>query len=402
MATVQEILSADLPRPTFTLRPGAIAPLPSEATFGRGSAAWTFNEKYDLVKVNSGEDRIYGPGQALRMEPQAVQAFASPTSFTGSYWDEDGLSNVNQVGTAKGQDFFELLESSTDEAHGISKVEIYGNGTPVGLSATVKQRDRQWAYLRFQTSANNFPVFWFDIANSEKGQNSRTGNLAWSHYDIEDVGGDWKRIKAVVNPTSSINITDHRLRVTTADGRISYSGNTSRGIYVMNMMSEGNSCITTTILQGGATRNADDLVFDVSDKQNDEEVTYILDFVWWGQTSNFSKLLFGGGLARLEAQDAKPPTKVNFHDSIGIKAESNQTFTWGDRIKIALSLNDDGDVRFSVNGSTSISSGANTSFLTPSTLELPRNDDAVIDVFEVSLLPEFLSVTDLNSITAIL
>lgn len=402
MPTVQEILSVDLPRPTFTLRPGAIAPLPSEATFGRGSEAWTFNEKYDLVKVTSGQDRIYGPGQALRMEPQAVQAFGSPASFTGSYWHEDGLSNVNQVGTAKGQDFFELLESSTDEAHGISKVEVYANSLPVGLSATVKQRDRQWAYLRFQTSANNFPVFWFDIANSEKGKNSGIGNLAWSHYGIEDVGGGWKRIKAVVNPKSSINITDHRLRVTTADGRISYSGNTSRGIYVMNMMSEGNTCITTPILQGGAKRKPDDLVFDVSDKQNDEEATYILDFVWWGQDGNFSKLLLGGGNARLESRDAEPPTEVSFYDGTGTVAISNQTFTWGDRIKMALSLNDDGDVRMSVNGSTVTNSGVDTRFLTPSTLELQEADELAIDVFEVSLLPEFLSITDLDSITAIL
>jgi hypothetical protein len=91
MATVEEILDTEIPRPTWTLRPGYDKPLPSEATFNRGSPRRTLNQNGRWEEVPAGEPRIYGPEQALLLNNQAVTNLLDWSSDF-SNWATDGAS----------------------------------------------------------------------------------------------------------------------------------------------------------------------------------------------------------------------------------------------------------------------------------------------------------------------
>jgi hypothetical protein len=72
MATVEQILNADLAKPAVSLAPSAAAGVSSPFTFSRESDAWTldpFSRKYE--KVSSGEPRIWGPQQGILLDPSA-------------------------------------------------------------------------------------------------------------------------------------------------------------------------------------------------------------------------------------------------------------------------------------------------------------------------------------------
>jgi len=91
MATVQEILDTDIPRPSWVFRPGYNAPLPSNMSVTRpdGSppAARTLNpetSRYTTVEADTA--RIYGPQQALIVhrgsETETVPYSADPSQWT--------------------------------------------------------------------------------------------------------------------------------------------------------------------------------------------------------------------------------------------------------------------------------------------------------------------------------
>jgi hypothetical protein len=117
MATVEQILNIDLPKPTFALQPSRLAPLPSDMPFGEsgtGTGRNTAGRTLDPVSgkyVSKGPDvpRIYGADQSLLVEAAGRTNHVHHSSVpSSSKWSFGGAVEVgSKTSLIKGETAYE-------------------------------------------------------------------------------------------------------------------------------------------------------------------------------------------------------------------------------------------------------------------------------------------------------
>jgi len=210
MPTVQEILDANTPRPTWTLRPGYDKPLPTEATFDRGSPRRTLNQNGRWEEVPAGEPRIYGPGQALLLNNEAVTNLLDWSSDF-SNWKNDGASvddntltsiiagesaarvsgNNASYGDRIVQGVSANLSSNLESAFVILEE---GSSPKVSFNAREKTNFNNlfaltYNYANDNLSGNGNEVYVESIRLTENGPNGNPLVILFVRYDPTDIGG---------------------------------------------------------------------------------------------------------------------------------------------------------------------------------------------------------------------
>jgi len=255
-----------------------IKPVALDRAHNRNSAATRWDQNGNLVEDSSDTLRLQRDpktqeAQGLLYEPQRTQLFASPTDFTSADWNEFNASTSN-AGTAKEQDYYEIQENNnTNNAHRIE--QFYGRqteGEPIAESFIVKSNGRncviQIGINDDGTATDSFIEASFDLSSGSIGSTQDVNNCEVIQHAIQDLGNDWYRCKFVLKPDSSFAAEITQLYL--ADGTLSksYDGDGSSGVYLLHAQAEASREVTTPILQGNATRGADevDYRFDFPDR----------------------------------------------------------------------------------------------------------------------------------------
>jgi hypothetical protein len=114
MATVQEILNTELPKPTFSLTPGIKAPIPSQMTFSRADnsdgTARTFDPRTQKFSArNADKPRVYGDQQGLLIERfQATNHLLWSAAINSTNWDLSDIATATKESIIEGETAYKL------------------------------------------------------------------------------------------------------------------------------------------------------------------------------------------------------------------------------------------------------------------------------------------------------
>jgi hypothetical protein len=403
MATVEEILQADSWNPTFAFRPGFKKPFPSDITFDRGSAAWTLNQNRDVVKRVSGEERLFGPRQALRIEGQKTQRFSSPTDFAG--WGGRNYTVGADV-TDKEITGHKVKESSdsSDKFHFARQGISLNVDQAASLSWILKPRGRDYIRLELIDTAGNATRKYFHVANGTVGSGSSTNGII--DAGIRDIGGGIHRARLIANPTAGASWNAVQLLFADVDGDSTYTGDGRTVAHHYHAQAEGAETVTTPILDGGATRNAESVEIPISD-WNDEEGTLLFTFKIHSSTMRGFGWLFSDkgsndevvttGKSGLSSQRLRYREGVNYNDVAAPTGTLSEFMTQ----KVAVSI-DGVDVRMGVNGTVDVGRNADVNILSAFTkLDINKRKNWPFDLISLGYQPEALSTTDLETLTTV-
>lgn len=403
MPTVEQILSAESFDPTFALRPTAAAPTPSDGNFTRGSKAWSLDANRDIVEKVSGEPRIFGPNQHLRLEPQRTQQLGDPGDFTLASWGAPANgSTVQNAGTAKGKPYHEFVEDNdTSNAHYIKQGFSGGTDQDMAFSGIVRARGRNWIVIVLQFSVSGDVAFFFDLANAATGSFTEGVSGTLRQHDIDDLGDGWRWIKGAYSPPTGEEISSFILQTSNADVTRSYDGDGSSGFDFLYGGAEigdaidSGRMVTTPILDGGATRNRDDL--DVPLNVNDEEFTVVME--WIINSTEFDdlpNLINFDGRNGIYYSNTALPTSLE----VSSGGQSDNQIQNKGRQRIAVSLTKD-EAKIGLNG-TVTTNNYNGGALSASTINFSDFVRQAQDIVSFGYKPKALSTLDLETLSKVI
>jgi len=211
-----------------------------------------------------------------------------------------------------------------------------------------------------------------------------------------DIGGGWTWCKLSLRPESGFSITDFRLFIASGDGSNSYPGDTSKGVDLLATGAEQTRMVTTPILDGGATRNTEDL--DVNVNLNDEEFTFFCELeIPTATVHDFGDLFYFAQNDRIEFKGTNGNLSLIFYHSNPQIPFSVSSY---ERVRLALSLSSN-EARFAVSGEVKTET-YNGDALGVNNIGIWKGQrNVVLNIYNLSTAPEFFSITDLESLTTV-
>jgi len=256
-----------------------IKPTALDRAHTRNSAATRWDQNGNLVEDSSDTLRLQrdpatGDVLGLLYEPKRTQLISAPQDITAASWNKTGLSTTADVGNAKGQPYDDLTEDTSTGFHRAGDLyEQQKEGDPIAGSVIVKANGRNFIALETVISndsigENNFPRAYFDLQNGVTGITELTSNVTVISHSIDDLSNGWYRCNFVIKPNSAWAGKSLFLELADGDGSNQYIGDGTSGIFVMHAQAEVSREVTTPILDGNATRGADEVDhrFDFPDK----------------------------------------------------------------------------------------------------------------------------------------
>jgi len=212
MTTVQEILDADIPDPTWTFAPGYGKPLPSEVTtFDRGSQRRTLGQDAQFKNVAAGAQRIYGPKQGLAASIHAVTNEQLDSSNFGN-WGENGatvtdntltslIAEENAARVEGGGNYKDAISAGFAAPYSSSEEFIYGifeKGTSAKFRISWRENNNYNALgtLTYEWGADNplntssSVIYGMSHVLFEEGPNGNKVLIIGGRYDPTDINGN--------------------------------------------------------------------------------------------------------------------------------------------------------------------------------------------------------------------
>jgi len=418
MATVEQILNIDLPKPTFALQPSRLAPLPSDMPFGKsgtGTGRNTAGRTLDPVSgkyVSKGADvpRIYGADQSLLVEAVGRTNHVL-NAFDLSEWVPDSNIVVNST-------------SKPSIVEGENAAYLEDNGrikTPAGTFSTSietasffiekEDSDPSTEVLLIVRNSANFNVVvkgTFDTTVGVGSELLTTNGQRINSRKITDNGRNGGVVWQVVisyDPTLSSNGGASRDVSIFPDGTASANDVYFHGA----QLEEAPNASSPIVTQGSpVTRAPDKYVISLGDWWNTDEGTIFAEFVpqYQNVTSSFGidDLIRKDGSTSagwLQLVGSNPfDVKSNSFTGSALKLPNESTSF--ESVKAAISVNRSGSYVLSVNGvsKSDITDGSKLLGQQGDILKLASQNEYIGTYLQILYYPRALSESTLNAITA--
>jgi len=426
MATqqIKGILNADIPQPSFVIRPSAPAPLPNDVTFERSTTGQVLSPQSNVEQVASGEPRIRGAQQRLIQQPERTQKHGAPTDST--QWSADGWSAVNtDASSVAGLPATEYVEDTTTGQHYISTNQSnasFNSGQYPSVSFILNTNRRYIRiaifYLRDSDGDSRIYRWWFDtknltVSNTNHGTDSTPVNAHIIKY------GEGYRVAGVFKAKDSGVMNRMKINPVDNDTSRTYTGDGTSVTEVAHAQAEEGGSPSSPILSTGKTRNADVFRANPANDLNGKEGTWFIEgFLNFRKVGNrgvkaINMLKFyegdyssnGGSFVGDFQMRANRDDYVRFiSGSDRIRGSSAPTAPNGfEPFRAAISEVRGEEMRLAVDGqSATLSKSSSSSVLDATHIEsggggLRRNN---LQYSEISYRPEALSVSALETLTA--
>jgi len=397
MPTVEEILT-DLPRPTFSFRPGYGAPLPEDMTLDRPTAGRTLDPASGLyTSVPSGEHRVFGPQQGLLVEAGARTNFVRHSSdFEGNWNDANTGSSV--WGPANN-----LLDGNENVDAKLVKEKIanydagiYGSTHEV-LYMIIEINDKSGEIYTKIKGSVDCPRLKVDTDGNVLGASAGVVNTE-TRTLLENGWNGGKTILAQVryNPAS---------RNVAGDGRRIFfdpdAGGDGISTYLHHYQVEEATTTSSPIVTGPneETRSGDDVNIDIYPSKSNERtlfVTFTPRNLFSGSYSPDIAVLGGGRkyLTTTNNSFAKPLYAYDGDNSVKV----SNTLEKLQKNRVAISITED-EMRLAANGHVSVGPH-NGSLLTSGTLKIGSSNQLHALIHSVANYSKALSESTLETLTS--
>jgi len=298
MATVQEILDTDIPRPTWALRPGYQAPLPAKVDFTRTSAKWTLDPSKGLyTPVPSGEHRVFGSQQSLLIEGKPRKNCVDWSSDLSQWSDPSGVVGTAAQSVIDGESAYRV--GGTDRVESNAGVTSSSKET---ISVFVEEDTASKIRIVWKDtslSASDEVAVDFDFgADSFATHDERGGTLGTPEFhEVSPNGFEGSRILKLdipVTPDASGNTRKIRIYGNAETG----SGETI--IHHVQLEEAANSTSPIVTNSSQVYRGGDQLDIDVSSLINNEFTIFVEGLIpVYGEDSNARTIINFGGTVRV-------------------------------------------------------------------------------------------------------
>jgi hypothetical protein len=407
MATVQEILDTEIPRPTFAFRPGYNAPVPSDVTFSRPTGGRTLDPASELYKfVSSGKRRIFGPQQGLLVESGNRTNEAKYSSDISQWGTSSGAtieSGTPLDSVIGGEDAYKITADTSSEYARARRIDsgIYTSGEEVVYAILEKDTaDRVAVGLANDTNSSSvIGTYEFSTdsivstdyiidANTRKlttsGPNGGTLVLIILRYDATSVGG---------NDVSG----DNRRQQIFPD-----RNNNGNGVIAHHAQIETRKNASSPIVTGSSetNRQGDDVTIfsgGQPDWWNPNQGTFLMEAsLRFFERGGATRLLSGNSRAQRYFGVGSNPVGIFSADDDGNSVVFSPVDPFS-KLRLGVSFDND-DIRLGVNGDVRTAGGHDGSFMTPSELEIGINNRLLATVFQLRYIPEALSKSTLGTL----
>jgi hypothetical protein len=308
MATVQEILDTEIPRPTFAFRPGYNAPVPSDVTFSRPSAGQTRNpaSQYGYKSVPSGRRRIYGPKQGLLLEGNS-STNVLPYSSNLNAWDGTSLTQHESIFQGQNENAYSLENGGPNQSAG-----TYTANSETLTIIAEKQSDDILTFKMENGGTSTSFSYDFDFANETFSNNSSrdiTEELNWREIAKRGPnGGRLIELNIQYDPTiEGDDGSTRQLRPGTSDHITHYWGIQERDFSYSPVITEGSQ----------ATRSASSFEIETGGWHNTKEGSWVLNLIpLFYSTAGGYPALFNSQGAEIEWWSGRN-SRLNF-DGLGV------------------------------------------------------------------------------------
>jgi len=396
MPTVEEILT-DLPRPTFSFRPGYGAPLPEDMALSRPSAGRTLDPASGLyTSVPSGRRRVFGPQQGLLVEAGARTNFARHSSdFEGNWNDANTGSSVWGPANNLLDDNGNVDAKLVKEKIASYNAGVYASGHEV-LCMIIEINDEPGEIYTKLKGSVDCPRLKIDTDGNVLGASMGVIS-AGTRTLIEDGWNGGKVIQAQVryDPTS---------RGVSGEGRKIFFdpdiGGDGISTYLHHYQIERGTFTSSPIVTGPnqATRSGDDVNIGIYPSRSNERTL----FITLTPRNLFSGAVqpdiaaLGGGRKYFSTTNNSFPKPIHAYDGDNSVQISN-TLKKLQKNRVALSITKD-EMRLAANGDVSIGPH-NGSLLTSGTLKIGRRNKLQASINSIDNYSKALSKSTLETLT---
>jgi len=404
MATVEEILDTEIPRPTWALRPGYKAPLPEGMTHSRPSAARTLDPASGLyTSVPSGEKRIFGPQQGLLVEAAARTNHVLQSADISSWNLTGGASGVTVSSATSLIDNETAHEVTGGGASGDFAFQDAGSfsGSTEITHIHVGRGTSDLIALGVQNASTGNPVavVEYDWANDATAVVS--GSVAADYIrvlaDNDGNGGEAIHFILRIGGGNGENTSGENRQIRVYPDR---NGN-GNGVFFHHAQIEEDLNASLPIVTGSSavTRSGDDYSIPVGDWFSRNAGT----FIFHAEPRFFDQY---GGQHVIEGDGINERTYIKFTIPTGVvSVEDGNTSLQQSGLehysknKIAASFDSD-NRRLSVNGSSS-EAGHSGNLLSPGTdIEIGALNSTIFTIEKLIYIPRLLSESTLNTLTS--
>jgi hypothetical protein len=407
MATVNQILNAEIPKPTWVLQPGQDATIPSGWSFSRSSSTTTFGPNGKLQNKSAGVPRVYGPQQGLVVEGGANNQGLYNGYNDLSPWGADNMTTNANAGTRFGQPYGEAREEAVYDRHRIVNTDM---STPLGATTLFKYLIRPVGrrYCRIGSTMrdntnNNSGSFKanFDLQDESVVDQQIATHSSIIDADVQPFSGDWKFVWALVDHGSNHYSYVTQFYAMGGPTNENYTGETSKGFdFLAANVLEGVETNQTIQINGNA-KNGDSTYGPIPEEDwNNDEGTFFVEIA--PLATNFPRresILNGPGWALAFTSGFT----INARDIGGTNAfigSPNNAIKYK-RNKIAFSFKKGGGWACSVNGGEF--ENLNDHNGSPLTRPNPLYLGSVISkvYYQVSYIPSYLNTLKREALTSI-
>jgi hypothetical protein len=192
-----------------------------------------------------------GVCRGLLIEESRTNLLQRSEDFNDAYWTKTGssISSDSTTSPSGSVDADKIVEDTSNGAHGFSVNPTITSGIAYTLSFYAKAGERSWVRA---TVTNSGVSTFFDLANGVLG-NVGAGVTA----SIQDVGNGWYRCIATM--TSASTAGNVNIRIQTANGQTTYTGDDASGAFFWGAQLEAGSFPTSYIptVASSVVRSAD-------------------------------------------------------------------------------------------------------------------------------------------------
>lgn len=407
MATVDQILNAEIPKPVWSWTPSVAAPLNSDTSFGRADDGGNNSTALDPetgTYVGKGADvpRIHGPQQGLYVNKQnSVNDIRNPSDI--SQWDN---YEVNLLGTKKSV----ISGGTAQKWESTGSGQLFQRNSEAGF--TTGGNEVFWALVEQPASGGSrfvrltldndgggfYGRLQFDFQDETTTQIDTASGFRHAGKVIDEDGPNGGRLAIIVgqedgsNAANDPNGSDRRSKISlpdNGDSMILHHGHFGPGTNINNPLANGNGTI-------GRTDSVD--FWDGYSNYNTKAQTFYVEFELHQLLRDYQEVLRGGSNLNRLVFFNKNGISSKFEGS-GIKPEENVDMF--SSIKYAVSFDNNGRVHAATNGVGTTGTGYDTSTqLNKTNLRPMPNNGPGLLFKQISNYAEFIPVSTLEIMTA--
>lgn len=237
-------------------RPAAFA-FSDLITFTRSTGGGRFNAQgvYEWLPANQPRidyDPVTGECRGLLIEEQRTNLLTYSSDFSNAVWNKTAVTITSNTSPSPSGlvDANKVIETTTNGQHELLRPISAAANSPHSCSIYMKKGERKYGYCGIYSAAGR-NVIVVDLDTGEITQNNYTGAESFRAADVTYVGDGWYRLTVALTTSSTgfysvfgPSATGNPAQI---NGRPSYQGDGTSGIYIWGAQLEAGSFPTSYI-----------------------------------------------------------------------------------------------------------------------------------------------------------